>query len=159
MPDKSRKQVTDSTLVQIAEKFLYASRKEGYDTMAAALDDDAENHNVALPMVGGSYRGVRILCRGVSRPDAGSDIEIHRIGAEGASAAIVRTEATKHGPLDYTDQYQEVLDRGGDLGAFWSPPFHLCIWTARRRTYGCAYVLDPPHDASSTADREAQYVA
>ena len=63
------------------------------------------------------------------------------------------------GPLDYTDRYLEVMYRGGGLGAFWSPPFHLNIWTARRVTYGCVYVLDPPHDSSSTGDWKAEDVA
>ena len=125
-------------------------REEHYDARAAALDDDVVDHNVGPPMIRGRHRTVKFLRRGLSRPNAGFDIKIPR---------IERTEVINDGPLDYTDRYLEVMYRGGDLGAFWSPPFHLNIWTARRVTFGCVYVLDPPHDSSSTGDWKAEDVA
>jgi limonene-1,2-epoxide hydrolase len=155
MADQPTKHAAGTTLPQVVEKLLYALPDEHYDARAAALDDDVVDHNVGPPMVRGRHRTVKFL----RRPDAGFDMKIHRIAAEGTSAATERTEVINDGPLDYTDRYQEVMHRGSDLGAVWSPPFHLNIWTARRATYGCVYVLDPPHDASSTGDWKAEDVA
>jgi hypothetical protein len=103
---------------------------------------------------------VKLPRRGLSRPNAGIAVKFHRSeGTEVTPAATEGTEVVSDGPLDYTDRYQEVMCRGGDVEGFWSPPFHLNIWTARRATYGCAYVLDPPHDSTSTADWKAEDVA
>jgi hypothetical protein len=45
------------------------------------------------------------------------------------------------------------------VGGFWSPPSHLNVCTARRAIYGCAYVLDAPHEPASTCDWKAEDVA
>ncbi len=159
MPDQPTKQVAGTTPPQVVKELLYALRDEHYDATAAAFHDDVVDHNVGPPMVRGRHRTVNLLRHGRSRPNAGLAIKIHRIAAEATSAATEGTEVVDDGPLDYMDRYQEVMYRGGDVGGFWSPPFHLNIWTARRAPYGCAYVLDPPHDPASTCDWKEEDVA
>jgi limonene-1,2-epoxide hydrolase len=109
------KQAAGATPPQVVEKLLYALRDEHDDARAAALDDDVVDHNVGPPMIRGRDRTVKFLRRGLSLPNAGFDVKIHHIAAEG-------TEVINDGPLDDTDRYQKVMYRGGDLGAFWSPP-------------------------------------
>lgn len=48
-----------------------------------------------------------------------------------------RTAVIIYRPLDYTDRYQEGMNRGLDWERFWSRPFQLNMWTAYRAKNVC----------------------
>ncbi|MDT5010837.1 MAG: limonene,2-epoxide hydrolase [Mycobacterium sp.] len=83
---------------RVVETFLYALRDKDFDTADAVLDDDLVYHNVGLPIIRGRQRTMKLM-RGLSRPNAGFDVKIHRIATEGNSVLTERTDAIAFGPF------------------------------------------------------------
>jgi limonene-1,2-epoxide hydrolase len=77
--------------IRVVETFFDALREEDFDAVDSLLDDDLVYQNVGLPTIRGRHRTVGLL-RGLSRPNAGFDVKIHRIASEGTSVLTERTD-------------------------------------------------------------------
>jgi limonene-1,2-epoxide hydrolase len=84
---------------RIVEGFLYALQDQDWDTMAAAIDENIVYHNVGLPIINGRHRVLKALRRALEMPNAGFEVKIHRIAAEGTSVLTERTDALFFGPF------------------------------------------------------------
>ena len=94
LPDRSV--TTDPA--RVVESFLYALRDKDYDAADDALDDDLVYQNVGLPTIRGRQRTMKLL-GGLSRPNAGFDVKIHRIASEGSAVLTERTDVLIFGPF------------------------------------------------------------
>ena len=94
LPDRSL--TTDPA--RVVETFLYALRDKDYDAADDALDDDLVYQNVGLPTIRGRQRTMKLL-GGLSRPNAGFDVKIHRIASEGSAVLTERTDVLSFGPF------------------------------------------------------------
>jgi limonene-1,2-epoxide hydrolase len=83
---------------RVVESFLYALRDKDFDAADEALDDDLVYQNVGLPTIRGRQRTMKLL-RGLSRPNAGFDVKIHRIASEGSAVLTERTDVLIFGPF------------------------------------------------------------
>jgi len=99
MTDQLPKNSVTTDPARIVEGFLYAMRNKDFDAMDAALDDDVVYQNVGLPIIRGRRRTVTFLQRGLSRPNAGFDVKIHRIATEGSAVLTERTDVIIFGPF------------------------------------------------------------
>jgi limonene-1,2-epoxide hydrolase len=99
MTDELPEETVVDDPVQIVEGFLYAMQDEDWDTMAAAMDENIVYQNVGYPILNGRRRVVNLLRRGLDRPNAGFEVKIHRIAAEGSSVLTERTDVLIFGGL------------------------------------------------------------
>jgi limonene-1,2-epoxide hydrolase len=83
---------------RVVESFLYALRDKDFDAADEALDDDLVYQNVGLPTIRGRQRTMTLF-RGLSRPNAGFDVKIHRIASEGSAVLTERTDVLILGPF------------------------------------------------------------
>ena len=83
---------------RVVESFLYALRDKDFDAADEALDDDLVYQNVGLPTIRGRQRTMKLL-GGLSRPNAGFDVKIHRIASEGSAVLTERTDVLIFGPF------------------------------------------------------------
>ncbi|MBV8964609.1 MAG: nuclear transport factor 2 family protein [Mycobacteriaceae bacterium] len=98
MTDQLPEQSVTTNPTRTVETFLYAMRDKDFDAMDAALDDDLVYQNVGLPTIRGRARTMKFL-RGLSRPNMGFDVKIHRIAAEGTAVLTERTDMLVFGPF------------------------------------------------------------
>ena len=94
LPDRSV--TTDPA--RVVESFLYALRDKDFDAADEVLDDDLVYQNVGLPTIRGRQRTMKLL-GGLSRPNAGFDVKIHRIASEGSAVLTERTDVLIFGPF------------------------------------------------------------
>ena len=94
LPDRSL--TTDPA--RVVETFLYALRDKDFDAADEVLDDDLVYQNVGLPTIRGRQRTMKLL-GGLSRPNAGFDVKIHRIASEGSAVLTERTDVLIFGPF------------------------------------------------------------
>jgi limonene-1,2-epoxide hydrolase len=99
MTDELPEETVIDDPVRIVEGFLYALQDEDWDTMAAAMDDNIVYQNVGMPIINGRHGALTFLRRGLDRPNAGFEVKIHRIAAEGASVLTERTDVVVFGGL------------------------------------------------------------
>ena len=99
MTDELPEETVVDDPVRIVEGFLYALQDEDWDTFAAAMDENIVYQNVGLPIINGRHRTVAYLRRGLERPNAGFEVKIHRIAAEGTSVLTERTDVIVYGGL------------------------------------------------------------
>ena len=83
---------------RVVEAFLYALRDKDFDAADETLDDDLVYQNVGLPTIRGRQRTMKLL-RGLSRPNTGFDVKIHRIASEGSAVLTERTDVLIFGPF------------------------------------------------------------
>jgi limonene-1,2-epoxide hydrolase len=84
---------------RVVETFLYALRDKDFDAADAVLDDDLVYQNVGLPIIRGRQRTMKLM-RGLDRPNAGFDVKIHRIAAEGSAVLTERTDVLAFGRFE-----------------------------------------------------------
>jgi limonene-1,2-epoxide hydrolase len=99
MTDELSEETTIDDPARIVEGFLYALQDEDWDTVSAAIDENIVYHNVGLPIINGRHRVLQVLRRGFDMPNAGFEVKIHRIAAEGTSVLTERTDALIFGPF------------------------------------------------------------
>jgi limonene-1,2-epoxide hydrolase len=97
MTDELPEETVIDDPVRIVEGFLYAMQDKDWDTMAAVMDENIVYHNVGLPIINGRHRAMKFLRRGLEMPNAGFEVKMHRIAAEGTSVLTERTDVIIYG--------------------------------------------------------------
>lgn len=82
----------------MVEAFLAALAASDVDRAAALVDDDIEYVNVGLPTVRGRDEMARVFAL-LDRPEAGFEVYLHAISADGANVLTERTDVLVVGRL------------------------------------------------------------
>ena len=88
-------QGANSTSTAVVEQFLDLLRSKDSDGAVELLAVDVEYANVGLPTVHGR-QSVRKLIRALNRADAGFEVYVHAISADGSSVLTERTDVLKY---------------------------------------------------------------
>jgi limonene-1,2-epoxide hydrolase len=96
MTDELPEETVIDDPVRIVEGFLYALQDKDWETMTAVTDENIVYHNVGLPIINGRHRTLKLLRR-LETSNAGFEVKIHRIAAEGTSVLTERTDVLRFG--------------------------------------------------------------
>jgi limonene-1,2-epoxide hydrolase len=98
-PEQVNQTGTGFTPTLVVERFLELLRLGDVDGAVELLAVDVEYKNVGLPTVHGRERTRRLFQATLGRADAGFEVYVHAISADGSTVLTERTDVLKFGRL------------------------------------------------------------